>query len=137
MDGFFEAAYDPRLESGTKTTLSASSPDTTLTALDEVQHTSISALQAAVELTYPTTSHPGFDARASRIWSGVHIWAIEQMASGSGMSTVFEGFRILAVSAMKETPQKTMTSASVSDAAMERPSESPTLSAMSCTSGRQ
>lgn len=62
---------------------------------------------------------------------------MEHTASGSGISTVLPGLRILAVSAMKDTPQNTMTSASVSDAAMERPRESPTLSAMSCTSGRQ
>ena len=61
--------------------------------------------------------------------------ASEQPASRSGISTVFSGVRIFAVSAMKWTPQKTMTSASVAAASRERPSESPTKSATSCTSG--
>ena len=55
----------------------------------------------------------------------------EQPASRSGMTTVFEGFTIFAVSAMKWTPQKAMTSASVSAALKERPRESPTKSASS------
>ncbi len=53
--------------------------------------------------------------------------ASEQPASRSGISTVFCGHRIDAVSAMKCTPQNTITSASVAAAALrERPSESPT-----------
>ncbi len=42
------------------------------------------------------------------------------------MSTVFSGARTAAVSAMKWTPQNTITSASVAAACWERPSESPT-----------
>ena len=42
------------------------------------------------------------------------------------MSTVLSGARIEAVSAMKCTPQKTITSASVAAAWRESPSESPT-----------
>ena len=47
--------------------------------------------------------------------------ASEQPASGSGISTVFSGQRIDAVSAMKCTPQKTIVSASVAAACWERP----------------
>ena len=61
--------------------------------------------------------------------------ASEQPASRSGMSTVFSGERIAAVSAMKCTPQKTIASASVLAASRESPSESPTKSATSWTSG--
>jgi hypothetical protein len=59
----------------------------------------------------------------------------EQPASGSGMRTRFSGERIEAVSAMKWTPQKTITSASVLAAWRERPRESPMWSATSWTSG--
>jgi len=52
--------------------------------------------------------------------------ATEQSAPSSGSSTVFSGDRIAAVSAMKWTPQKTITSASVDAACCDRPSESPT-----------
>ena len=64
------------------------------------------------------------------------VAASEQPASRSGSSTVFFGERIAAVSAMKWTPQNTITDASVAAACCESPSESPTKSAMSCTSGR-
>ena len=53
----------------------------------------------------------------------------------SGMTTVFEGLRILAVSAMKWTPQKTMTSASVPAACWLSWRLSPTKSARSWISG--
>jgi hypothetical protein len=52
--------------------------------------------------------------------------ASEQPARGSGISTVFSGERIAAVSAMKWTPQKTIVPASVAAAWRESPSESPT-----------
>ena len=61
--------------------------------------------------------------------------ASEQPASRSGISTVFSGERIAAVSAMKWTPQKAMTGASVAAPSRESPSESPTKSATSWTSG--
>ena len=51
--------------------------------------------------------------------------AREHPASRSGMSTVRSGERILAVSAMKCTPQKTMTSASVAAALRDSSRESP------------
>ena len=76
--------------------------------------------------TYETTIAPGFSAFHVRSWSAVIDDASEQPASGSGISTVFSGERILAVSAMKWTPQKTIASASVAAAWRERPSESPT-----------
>ena len=47
--------------------------------------------------------------------------ASEQPASVSGISTVFSGERIAAVSAMKWTPQKTITSASVLAADLREP----------------
>ncbi len=62
--------------------------------------------------------------------------AMAHLASGSGRRTFFPGLRIFAVSPMKETPQKTIISASVAAAFFERPSESPTKSARSWTSGR-
>jgi uncharacterized membrane protein len=49
----------------------------------------------------------------------------------SGRITVFSGERILATSAMNFTPQKAMTSASVSAALRLSSSESPTKSARS------
>ena len=52
--------------------------------------------------------------------------ASEQPASGSGISTVFSGARIAAVSAMKWTPQKAIVDASWAAACRESPSESPT-----------
>ena len=55
--------------------------------------------------------------------------AMGQPASVSGRRTVFSGERIFAVSAMKWTPQKTITSASVLAASMLSPRESPTKSA--------
>ena len=62
------------------------------------------------------------------------MFAMGQPAFLSGRRTVFPGERIFAVSAMKWTPQKTMTSASVWAAWMLSPRESPTKSAMSWTS---
>ena len=85
--------------------------------------------------TYITTSAPGCSAFQARSWSAVIESASEQPASRSGSSTVLSGLRIEAVSAMKCTPQKAITSASVSAALRERPSESPTKSATSWTSG--
>ena len=76
-------------------------------------------------LTYITTTAPGCSAFQARSWSAVIESESEQPASGSGMSTVFSGERTEAVSAMKWTPQKAITSASVAAASRERPSESP------------
>ena len=82
-----------------------------------------------------TASAPGCLAFQARSCGAVIESASEQPASGSGSSTVFSGERIEAVSAMKCTPQKAITSASVRAACCERPSESPTKSATSWTSG--
>ncbi len=71
---------------------------------------SVRALTSAVVLTYITDDRAGVLAPASRAASaGVIESASEQPASGSGIRTVFSGQRIEAVSAMKCTPQKTMT----------------------------
>ena len=61
--------------------------------------------------------------------------ASEQPARASGMSTVFSGARILAVSAMKCTPQKTIVEAVDPAAIRDRASESPVWSATSWISG--
>ena len=76
--------------------------------------------------TYITTIAPGCFAFQARSWSAVIESASEQPASRSGSSTVLSGDRIEAVSAMKWTPQKAITSAPVSAAWRESPSESPT-----------
>ena len=55
--------------------------------------------------------------------------ASEQPARASGISTVLEGFRILAVSAMKWTPASTITEASVFSASRASSRLSPTMSA--------
>jgi hypothetical protein len=83
-------------------------------------------LTAAVVLTYITTTAPGCLAFQARSWSAVIESASEQPASGSGSRTVLSGHRIEAVSAMKCTPQKAITSASEAAARCERPRESPT-----------
>jgi hypothetical protein len=52
--------------------------------------------------------------------------ASEQPAARSGISTVLRGERIFAVSAMNETPQKTMVDWGAAAARRLRSSESPT-----------
>ncbi len=98
---------------------------TTFTAFDDVQHTSERAFTSAVEFTYATTAAPGCSALRRRSAVAVTKSAIGHPAFRSGISTVFSGESTLAVSAMKCTPQKTMTSASVAAASCDRPSESP------------
>ena len=61
--------------------------------------------------------------------------AIGHPESGFGCSTMDSGDRIFAVSAMKRTPQNTITGAVHSAALRESSSESPTKSAMSWISG--
>ena len=85
--------------------------------------------------TYATTTAPGCSAFHARSSSAVIEAASEQPASRSGSSTVFSGERIFAVSAMKWTPQNTITSAFVSAACAESASESPTRSATSWIQG--
>jgi hypothetical protein len=96
---------------------------------------SVSALTAAVVLTYDTTTAPGFSAFHARSWSAVNESASEQPAFASGISTRFCGARILAVSAMKCTPQKTMVDCGAVAAIRDSASESPTWCATSCISG--
>ena len=62
----------------------------------------------------------------SRSWSAVIESDSEQPASRSGIRTVLSGDSTEAVSAMKWTPQNSITSASASAAWRESPSESPT-----------
>ena len=57
-----------------------------------------------------TTTAPGCSAFQARSWSALIESESEQPASRSGISTVFWGERTDAVSAMKWTPQKAMTS---------------------------
>ena len=82
-----------------------------------------------------TVIAPGCWAFQARSCGAVIESASEQPASGSGSRTVLSGDRIEAVSAMKWTPQKAITSAPVFAACCESPSESPTKSATSWTSG--
>src|SRR5690606_9079584 len=89
---------------------------TTSTAFDDVQQMSVSAFTSAVVFTYETTTAPGCSAFQERSCSPVIESAREQPARASGMSTVFSGARIFAVSAMKWTPQKTIVDASLAAA---------------------
>ncbi len=82
-----------------------------------------------------TTLAPGCSAFHARSWSASIESESEQPASRSGISTVLPGERIEAVSAMKWTPQKAITSASVAAAWRESWSESPVKSATSWISG--
>ena len=66
----------------------------------------MSALTSAEVLTYITTTAPGCSAFHAASCSAVIESDSEQPASGSGISTVLDGERIEAVSAMKCTPQK-------------------------------
>ena len=67
--------------------------------------------------------------------SAVSESASEQPACASGISTVFSGERIFAVSAMKCTPQNTMVDCGAVAAIRESASESPTWWATSWISG--
>jgi hypothetical protein len=61
--------------------------------------------------------------------------ASEHPARASGISTVLSGARILAVSAMKCTPQNTIVDLSLAAAILDSARESPVWSAMSWISG--
>ena len=75
-----------------------------------------------------TTGTPGKRCFSARTSAAVMLSASEQPAFFAGSSTVFDGFRILAVSPMKRTPQKMMMSLSVCAALRLSSSESPTKS---------
>ena len=68
----------------------------------------------------------GLAIEARKTDASVIVAAREHPAFRSGRSTRFVGERIAAVSAMKCTPAKMITSAGVLAACRERPSESPT-----------
>ncbi len=110
--------------------------ETTSAALADVQQTSDSALTSALVFTYATTAAPGCAAFHSRSWSAVMLSASEHPARASGISTVRDGERIFAVSAMKYTPHSTITEAELAAASRARARESPTWSATSWISGR-
>ena len=78
-----------------------------------------------------TTMAPGWRARRALTSSGVIMSDMGQPARRSGTTTVLSGERTLAVSAMKWTPQKTITGCSVRAAYRESSRESPTKSATS------
>ncbi len=107
---------------------------TILTAFADVQQMSVSAFTSAVVLTYDTTGAPGCSALSSLRDSTSTMAAIGHLAFGFGCRTVLSGFSILADSAMKSTPQNTMTLASVFEACTESPYESPRKSDTSWTS---
>ncbi|CAA0134003.1 Uncharacterised protein [Mycolicibacterium vanbaalenii] len=96
---------------------------------------SVSAFTAAVVLTYETTTASGYSAFHARNSSAVIESASEHPARWSGISTVLAGERILAVSAMKCTPQNTIVSSGASAAMRDSASESPTWSATSWMAG--
>ncbi len=122
--------------SGRKSTSRSSGRDaTTSTALEEVQQISDSAFTAAEVLTYATTIPPGCSSRHFRTSAAVMVSAREQPAARSGNRTVRSGASSFAVSAMKWTPQNTITSASLRAANRDRARESPTWSATSWTQG--
>src|SRR5512143_467012 len=82
-------------------------------ALLEVQMISLSALTSAEQLIYVMATYSGCCSR--NLWKAGagHPSAREHPALRSGSRTCLPGERILAVSAMKWTPAKTITSASV------------------------
>src|SRR5262249_24642211 len=126
----------PRNWSGQNSTSRSAGIDSpTSTALDDVQHTSVSAFTSAVVFTYETTTAPGWSAFQARRPAASIESASEQPALTSGINTVLSGLRILAVSAMKCTPQNTIVSASLAAAIRDSASESPTWSAMSWMAG--
>jgi hypothetical protein len=100
------------------------------------------ALTSAVEFWYVMGTTPpgkrGVSTSQARAASRAFAMrAIGQSASRTGCRTVCSGAqRMAAVSAIKETPQKTMYSASVAAACSERPNESPRKSAQRITSSR-
>src|ERR1035437_6729227 len=116
--------------------LSAGTALMTARALLEVQQKSLSALTAAVVFTYETTTAPRCSAFQLRSCSTVIESASEQPALMSGSRTRLLGERILAVSAMNETPQKTIVDWCAEAATRDRLSESPTWSATSWISPR-
>jgi len=108
-----------QFRSGTKITSRSGSELTTLTALAEVQQMSLS-LDRCRGVDVVTTGTPGARLQGRKV-RAVTMSAMGQPASSRGSRTVLSGERMAADSAMKWTPQKTMTSASVRAASKESP----------------
>ena len=106
--------YSPRYLSGAQMIFSpaAARCRATSTALPEVTIQSARAFTAALVLAYTTTVCSGCSSQNAPNASAGQPRSSEQSASKSGISTRFSGFRILAVSPMKRTPQTTSVSLS-------------------------
>src|SRR5688572_19978422 len=87
-----------------------------VSALELVTITSLSAFTSVEQLMYVSAMWSGCASRKALNLSGGQESSRLQPASMSGRTTIFSGERILAVSAMNLTPQKAITSASVSAA---------------------
>jgi len=105
----------------------------------DVTSQSARAFTAALVLAYTTTVRSGCASQKALNSSTGQPRSSEQVASRSGMSTVFSGERILAVSPMKRTPETTRVCAAwsrpkraISSESLTRP---PVSSARSCRSG--
>src|SRR5271169_6305611 len=119
--------HSPRFSSGTNNrSRSFGAAATIRSALPLVTITSHNAFTAALQLMYAIVQKFGFVAcNAANLGAG-QLSSSEQPAFLSGSTTILFGFKIFAVSAMKCTPQNTMTSAFVLAACCDNPSESPT-----------
>src|SRR5690606_24721138 len=106
--------------------ISFGTDSTIFKALDDVQTISLMALISAAQMIEVMTKWSGCCSLKALKASGGEESAKEHPAFKSGKTTVLLGFKILAVSAIKCTPAKTMISASVSAAFCERPKLSPT-----------
>src|SRR3984957_15412588 len=95
---------------------------TIFAAFDDVQHAYDDALASALQFTYETILRSGYSgsnsSRRSAIASAVTLSASEHPARKSGISTLRSGLNTFAVSAMKCTPQNTITSASLTSRAL-------------------
>ncbi len=104
----------------------------------EVTTQSERALTAALVLAYTTTVRSGCWSQKAEKTSAGQPSSREQVAFRSGIRTRFSGFRILAVSPMKRTPQTTRVEAwlSVPKRAISSESETtpPVSSASACRS---
>ena len=96
-----EATYFARQSSGRNITFLTPSDFTILTALADVQQTSVSALTSAEVLTYETTGTPGYFSFNYLTSLPVIDEDKEQPASMSGKITFLSGLINFAVSAMK------------------------------------
>src|SRR6266702_4671668 len=86
---------------------------TTSSAIAEVTTQSARALTAALVFAYTTTVRSPCSSQKAENSPAGQPRSSEQVASRSGISTRFSGFRILAVSPMKRTPAPTLVVAGV------------------------